>query len=131
MVVNPVPEMEESEENLLDDVDQPQPLCRILAVSVTKKVPSVPDAVLSPGAQQGYQFPDTELIVWKGTLNEKPIWILFDTGSTHNVISSMLVNKLKLPTCASNYNYTVELADGKGTEIWDQQVADLPFKIQS
>ncbi|MCO5551280.1 hypothetical protein L7F22_004779 [Adiantum nelumboides] len=106
MVVNPMQEVDDSEEDLLD-------------------------AVLSPGAQQGHQFPDTELIVLKGTLNDKPVKILFDTGSTHNVISSKLVKKLKLPTRASNYSYTVELADGKGTEVWDRQVADLPFKIQS
>ncbi|MCO5597304.1 hypothetical protein L7F22_051380 [Adiantum nelumboides] len=131
MVVNPMQEVDDSEEELLGTPEPTPHSQRILAISVTKKVSSVPDAVLSPGAQQGYQFPDTELIVLKGTLNDKPVKILFDTGSTHNVISSKLVKKLKLPTRASNYSYTVELADGKGTEVWDRQVADLPFKIQS
>ncbi|MCO5612452.1 hypothetical protein L7F22_066719 [Adiantum nelumboides] len=130
MVVNPMQEVDDSEEDLLDSPYPSPKSQRILAISVTKKVSSVPDAVLSPGAQQGYQFPDTELIVLKGTLNDKPVKILFDTGSTHNVISSKLVKKLKLPTRASNYSYTVELADKKGTEVWDRQVADLLFKIQ-
>ena len=79
MVVNPVQEAEDSEEDLLDDADQHYPQ-RILAISVTKKVSSVPDAVLSPVAQQGYQFPDTELIVLKGYVQQQPIKILFDTG---------------------------------------------------
>ncbi|MCO5555871.1 hypothetical protein L7F22_009416 [Adiantum nelumboides] len=131
MVVNPMQEVDDSEEELLGTPEPTPHSQRILAISVTKKVSSVPDAVLSPRAQQGYQFPDTELIILKGTLNDKPVKILFDTGSTHNVISSKLVKKLKLPTRASNYSYTVELADGKGTEVWDRQVADLPFKIQS
>ena len=129
MVVNPLQEAEESEEDLLDDKDQHFPQ-RILAISVTKKVSSVPDAVLLPVAQQGYQFPNTELIVLKGYVREdNPIKILFDKGSMHNVISSCLVKKLKLQTQPSNYSYTVELANGKGIEIWDQQVVDLPFKI--
>ena len=50
MVVNPVQEVEDSEEDLLDDADPHYPQ-RILAISVTKKVSSVPDAVLSPVAQ--------------------------------------------------------------------------------
>ena len=129
MMLNPVPETEDSEEDLLDSpMESPQ---HILAILVTKKVPSLPDAVLSPGAQKGYQFPDTELIVLKGTVNQHPVKVLFDTGSTHNVISSRLVKKLKLQTQPSNYSYTVELADGKGTEVWDRQVVDLPFQIQS
>ena len=53
MVVNPVQEAEESEKDLLDDADQHFPQ-RILAILVTKKLSSVPDAVLSPMAQQGY-----------------------------------------------------------------------------
>ena len=130
MVVNPMQEVEESEEDLLDDVYHHFPQ-RSLAILVTKKVSSVPDAVLLLVAQQGYQFPDTELIVLKGYVQEQPIKILFDTRSTHNVISSCLVKKLKLQTRPSNYSYIVELADGKGTEIWDQQVVDLPFMIQS
>ena len=104
---------------------------RILNVSVTKKVPNVPNAVLSHGAQRGYQFPDSELIVMRGTVADHPVRILFDTGSTHNVISSRLVKKLRLPTVPSDYSYTVELADGKGTETWDQRVVGLPFSIQS
>ena len=129
MMLNPLPETEDSKEDLLDSpVESPQ---HILAISVTKKVSSLPDAVLSPGAQKGYQFPDTEQIVLKGTVNQHPVKVLFDTGSTHNVISSRLVKKLKLQTQPSNYSYTVELADGKGTEVWDRQVVDLPFQIQS
>ena len=53
MVVNPVQEAEESEKDLLDDADPHYPQ-RTLAISVTKKVSSVPDAVLSPVAQRGY-----------------------------------------------------------------------------
>ena len=65
----------------------------------------------------------------KGIVQDKPVRILFDTGSTHNVISSQLVKQLKLPTVPSSYSYTVELADGKGTEVWDRQVVGLPFTI--
>ena len=55
MVVNPLQEADDSEEDLL--VEDSSPLRpRILAISVTKKVSTVPDAVLSPGAQRGYQF---------------------------------------------------------------------------
>ena len=67
----------------------------------------------------------------KGILKGVPVKILFDTGSTHNVISSRLVRKLKLQTQPSDYSYTVELADGEGTEVWDRQVVGLPFQIQS
>ena len=74
---------------------------------------------------------DTELIVLKGIVNQHPIKVLFDTGSTHNVISSCLVKNLKLQTQPSNYSYTVELVHRKGTEVWDQQVVDLPFQIHS
>ena len=95
MVVNPMQEAKESEEDLLDHADQHFPQ-RIQAILVTKKVPSMPNAVLSPVAQQGYQFLDIELIVLKGYVQEQPIKILFDIGSTHNVISSCLVKKLKL-----------------------------------
>ena len=130
MVVNPLQDADDSDKDLL--VADSSPLRpRILAISVTKKVSTIPDAVLSPGAQRGYQFPDTELIVLKGTVQDKPVRILFDTGSTHNVISSQLVKRLKLPTVPSSYSYTVELADGKGTEVWDWQVVGLPFTIQS
>ena len=69
MVVNPVQKAKESEENLLDDADQHFPQ-RILAISVTKKVSSVPDAVLSLVAQRGYQFSDTELTVLKGYVQQ-------------------------------------------------------------
>ncbi|MCO5549350.1 hypothetical protein L7F22_002820 [Adiantum nelumboides] len=102
MVVIPLQEVDDSEKDLLDSPDPSPQSQRILAILVTKKIPIVPDAVLSPGAQQGYQFPDTELIVLKGTLKDKPIKILFDTGSTHNVISSKLVKQLKLSTRTSN-----------------------------
>ena len=71
------------------------------------------------------------MIVLKGTMNQHLVKVLFDIGSTHNVISSCLVKKLKLQTQPSNYSYTVELADGKGTKVWDRQVVDLPFQIQS
>ena len=121
------PKTEDSEEDLLDSrVESPQ---HILAILVTNKVPSLPDAMLSLGAQKGYQFPDTKLIVLKRIVNQHPFKVLFDTGSMHNVISSCLVKKLKLQTQPSNYSYTVELADGKGTEVWDRQVVDLPFQI--
>ena len=117
MMLNPLPETEDSEEDLLySSVESPQ---HILAISVTKKVSSLPDAVLSPGAQKGYQLSDTELIVLKGTVNHHSIKVLFDTGLTHNVISSRLVKKLKLQMLPSNYSYTVELADEKGTKVWD------------
>ena len=53
MVVNPMQEAKESEENLLDDADQHFPQ-RNLAILVTKEVSNVPDAVLLPVAQQGY-----------------------------------------------------------------------------
>lgn len=65
-----------------------------------------------------------------GTVQRKQVKILFDTGSTHNVISSRLVKKLRLPMVPSDYQYIVELADGKGTEIWDRRVRDLPVEIQ-
>ena len=44
MVVNPMQEAKESEEDLLDDVDQHFSQ-RILAILITKKVSSVPDVV--------------------------------------------------------------------------------------
>ena len=72
-----------------------------------------------------------ELIVLKGPIQDGPIKVLFDTGSTHNVINSNLFKKLKLQTQPSNYSYTLELVDGKGIEIWDWQVVALPFHIQS
>ena len=40
----------------------------------------------------------------KGMLYDKPVKILFDTGSTHNVISFKLVKQLKLPTSPSSYS---------------------------
>ena len=130
MVVNPLPDPVDVD---LEDPssDSDQPVQRILAVSVTRKVPTAPEVVLSVGAQKGYQFPDTELVVLKGIVQGTPVKVLFDTGSTHNVISSRLVKKLKLPTQSSDYDYVVELADGKGTEIWDQRVVGLPLQIQS
>ncbi|MCO5551664.1 hypothetical protein L7F22_005168 [Adiantum nelumboides] len=128
MVLNPLSEEEEEEEDLLSSDFDPSPQ-RILAVSVTKKVSSVPDVYLSPGAQKGYQFPDIALIVMNGSVEGKHVKVLFDTGSTHNFISSRLVKSLKLQTQSSDYKYIVELANGKGTEIWDQRVVDLSLKI--
>ncbi|MCO5600867.1 hypothetical protein L7F22_054984 [Adiantum nelumboides] len=96
-----------------------------------KEVSHVPDAILSRESQKGYQFADTELIVMKGIVAGRPVRVLFDTGSTHNVINSNLVKKLKLQTTPSEYCYSVELADGMGTEKWDRRVVDLPVEIQS
>ena len=94
MMLNPLPETKDSEEDLLDShVESPQ---HIIAILVTKKVPSLPDAVLSLRAQKIYQFLDTKLIVLKGTVNQHPFNILFGTNSTHNLISSRLVKKLKI-----------------------------------
>ena len=56
----------------------------IISVMVTK-VSIVPDAILSPEAQKGYQFADTKLILMKGIVANRPVRVLFDTGSTHNV----------------------------------------------
>ncbi|MCO5550081.1 hypothetical protein L7F22_003560 [Adiantum nelumboides] len=122
MIVNPMQSVEEEH----DDLEESSPHDsdrhgRILAVTVTKKLSHVPDAVLSREEQKGYQFADTELIVR----------VLFDTGSTHNVINSNLIKKLKLQTTPSEYCYSVELADGMGTETWDRRVVDLPVEIQS
>ena len=128
MILNPLTESEEELEDLLDDEDR---LPHILSVTVAKTMSDVPDAFLSSEAQKGYEFPDTALIVMNGIVQGQQVKVLFDTGSTHNFISSRLVKKLKLPTQKSAYNYMVELADGKGTEIWDQQVIDLPLKVQS
>ncbi|MCO5550683.1 hypothetical protein L7F22_047349 [Adiantum nelumboides] len=131
MVLNPLSEEDEEEEDLLssDFVDPSSQ--RILAVSVTKKVSSVPDVYLSPGAQKGYEIPDTALIVMNGSVERKHVKFLFDTGSTHNFMSSKLVKNLKLQTQSLKYKYTMELANGKGTKIWDQRVVDLSLKIQS
>ncbi|MCO5578044.1 hypothetical protein L7F22_031882 [Adiantum nelumboides] len=132
MIVNPMQSVEEEhddlEESLPHDSDRHG---RILAVTVTKKLSHVPDAVLLREAQKGYQFADTELIVMKGIVAGHPVRVLFDTGSTHNVINSNLVKKLKLQTTPSEYCYSVELADGMGTETWDRRVVDLPVEIQS
>ena len=49
MVINPMQVSEDSGDDLLDDTPQDHPK-RILAITVTKKVPTVPDVVLSPGA---------------------------------------------------------------------------------
>ncbi|MCO5611293.1 hypothetical protein L7F22_065545 [Adiantum nelumboides] len=132
MIVNPMQSVEEEH----DDLEESSPHdsdChgRILAVTVTKKLSHVPDAILSREAQKGYQFADTELIVMKGIVAGRPVRVLFDTGSTHNVINSNLVKKIKLQTTPSEYCYSVELADGMGTETWDRRVVDLPVEIQS
>ena len=126
IVINPVQVSEDSGDDLLDDTPQDHPK-RILAITVTKKVPTVPDVVLSPRTQQGYQFLDTKLIVMKGTLQGVLVKILFDTGSMHNAISSRIFKKLKLQMQPFDYNYKVELADDKGIEVWDRQVVGLPF----
>ena len=63
MMLNPLGETENSEEDLLDSpVESPQ---HILAILVTQKVSSLPDVVLSLGPQKGYQFLNTKLIVQK------------------------------------------------------------------
>ncbi|KAH7278243.1 hypothetical protein KP509_38G032300 [Ceratopteris richardii] len=66
-----------------------------------------------------------------GEVHGHLVKVLFDTGSTHNVINSSLVKKLKLKTTPSAYTYRVELADGKGSEIWDRRVVGLPVQIQT
>ena len=88
-------------------------------INITKNLPIACNAILLLGAQKGYQFLDTLSIVLKETAEEKQVKALFDMGSTHNVISSRLVKKQKLPTTPSDYQYTVELVDGKGAEIWN------------
>lgn len=47
-------------------------------MDVTKKVPTLPDGMLSPRAQKGYQFPDTSLVL-NGSMKEKHVKILCDT----------------------------------------------------
>ena len=50
MVINPMQVLEESKEDLLVELRQGQPK-RTLAISGTKKVPSIPHAVLSLGTK--------------------------------------------------------------------------------
>lgn len=57
----------------------------ILFKAVNKKVPIVPDVVISVEAQKGCRFPDTTFIIVNGTVIGRKA--LFDIGSPHNVIS--------------------------------------------
>ena len=103
------------------------------AVNVTiRKVNSnVPDCHLSPEARRGYQFPETELICMIGSINNKSVKVLFDTGSTHNLLSERLVKIMGIPTEPSPYAYTVEMPDGNGSISFDRRVIGLDLVIQN
>ena len=55
--------------------------------------------------------------------------MLFDSASTHNVINSKLIKRLKLKTSPSDYAYTVKMADGSSIEVWDRRVTQLELGI--
>ena len=66
----------------------------------------------------------------KGHVADHEVIVLFDSASTHNVINSRLIKRLKLKTSLSDYMYTVKMVDGSSTEVWDRRVTQLKLRIQ-
>ena len=54
--------------------------------------------------------------------------ILLDPGSSHNFVSNLLVQKLKVKTVLSDHTYEVQLPSG--SQFWDRRVLALPVRIQ-
>ena len=103
----------------------------LLSVSVTKLVSDALDNILSKPAATGYTvFEEPELIKMKGHVADHKVIVLFDSASTHNVIDSKLIKRLKLKTSPSDYAYKVKMADESSTEVWDHRVTELELRIQ-
>ncbi|MCO5547326.1 hypothetical protein L7F22_000774 [Adiantum nelumboides] len=64
-----------------------------------------------------------------GFVNKHPLNVLVDSGCSTNFVSTMLVNKLRLPTQQSVEAFQVELADGSYLEC-NKKVQQLEFLIQ-
>ena len=73
-------------------------------------------------------FGPNDLLRVYGEINGQPVNILLDPGSSHNFISHVLVQKLKIKTVPSDHTYEVRLPSG--SQFWDQRVPDLPIRIQ-
>jgi hypothetical protein len=92
-------------------------------VTIRKVNFNVPDCHLSPEAKRGYQFLETELICMIGSVNNRSVKVLFDNGSTHNLLNDRLVKIMGLPIESSPYAYTVEIPNGNGSISFDKRKA--------
>eukprot|EP01018_Ginkgo_biloba_P030966 Gb_34554 [translate_table: standard] len=66
----------------------------------------------------------------KGKINGHDATILVDNGCTHNFVSEEFAKKEGLKTQEAPYSYEVELADGHGTQAWEEFAAKVPIDIQ-
>ncbi|MCO5586832.1 hypothetical protein L7F22_040776 [Adiantum nelumboides] len=64
-----------------------------------------------------------------GFVGNHPLNVLVDSGCSTNFVSTMLVNKLRLPTQQSVEAFQVELADGSYLQC-NKKVQQLEFQIQ-
>ena len=85
---------------------------------------------LSPAATGYTVFDEPKLIKMKGHVADHEVIVLFDSASTHNVINSKLIKRLKLKTSPSDYAYTIKMADGSSTEVRDRRVPQMELRIQ-
>ena len=75
-------------------------------------------------------FHDVELFMIKGKINDHEATILIDNGCTHNFVSKEFAKRAGLKTQEAPYSYEVELADGHGTQAWEEFAAKVPISIQ-
>ena len=93
----------------------------LLSVSVIKLESDAPDNILSKSVATYTVFEEPELIKMRGHVADHEVIVLFDSASTHNVINSKLIKRLKLKTSPSDYMYTVKMADKSSTEVWEDR----------
>jgi hypothetical protein len=71
------------------------------------------------------EIPTGEVLAGTLSFNEHPVIILFDSGASHNFMSSTCAKKVKLSLVASGAPYVISTPGGKVDDNWIVQKAPL------